>query len=345
MAYCSLEEAWGDSYISTKKKSKNTRQYLPDRYDTPEEEDTQIFSKKIRNSNTRNRKHKTSKGIRNIGYEPSPSVQGIIERTPPRTKKKKSSRKKTYFQRTMKKLPQTSGHEYRYKGGVPHGRVSAQSDSNKTSGKVQAFYNTTTSAYDSDSGDDAFSEYHPYVSDKATEQLSKYAGSLLGSRNLNNNKFIRQGDENKDDYASHEDQSQEYELAEEEYDVPEERYSSPVSREEVDTPIMEEESYYQQSTPSPHDEVENYRNISNQNRNTVSEDNTVFDEKELDQMPLINKLNELDKIEDQYEEEDSMPPRMVSSRENMFNIILYIVSGIFIIFILDIFVRLGKTFR
>ena len=96
---------------------------------------------------------------------------------------------------------------------------------------------------------------------------------------------------------------------------------------------------------SPEVDIENYSNIQSDDKyNKVSVDTSTFNEKEIDQMPLINKLNELDNIEDQYDSEtETMPPRVSSSRENMFNIILYIVSGIFIIFILDIFVRLGRT--
>ena len=340
MAYCSLEEAWGDSYTSNIKNNS-----LPDRYNTQEEPDHQVFSKKIRNSNrnSRNSKRKSSKGIRNIGYEPSPSVQGIIERTPPRTKKRKTSRKRKYFQRTMKKLPKTSGHEYRYKNGSPHGQVNALATPQQKIGKVQTFYPSQASAYDSDSGDDAFSEYHPYVSDKTTEQLSKYAGSLLGSRNLHNNRFTREVDHSEDSHQG-EFSSQEAATTYQEDPSDEETYA-PQLDDEHSPDMMEEESHHQVYTVSPEDDIENYRNIQSDDKyNKVSVDTSTFNEKEIDQMPLINKLNELDNIEDQYDSEtETMPPRVSSSRENMFNIILYIVSGIFIIFILDIFVRLGRT--
>lgn len=376
MAYCSLEEAWGDSYKNTKGPS------LPDRYSAPEEKDSQTFSKKLRRS--RENSNLDSRGIRETGYQPSPSVQGIIERTPPRTKKRKHSKKKKYFQRTMKRLPHRSGPEYRYANNQPNLRVSARDSSGerRREGNIQGFETHEASAYDSDSGDDAFSNYHSYTSDTSSENLSKYAGNLLGSRNLRNNQF-RQSDhydgetleqqEHHDEQKLHSSQQNQYEDDQEaphlrnpyieEDDLPSSsHYHSSVSEdysldEDANGHVFDED-----------DEVEHYKSTQAEYQPRmrrgrqkslsskpyrVRPDLTVIDN--LQESPLMDRLHTLDQIEEDGEEKDSnedryseteevMPPRLSTSKEGMFNIILYIVTGVFIIFILDIFVRLGKTF-
>lgn len=350
MAYCSLEEAWGDSYKNTKHSS------LPDRYTSSEERDTQSFSKKLRHS--REKTSPRTKGFREGAHHPSPSVQGIIERTPPRTKKRKHSKKKKYFQRTMKRVPNTSGAEYRYNNNEPNLRVSARKSSPQlrhSEGKIQGFQENDASAYDSDSADDAFSHYHSYTSDTSTEDLSKFAGSLLGSRNLRNNRFL--------DTHLEEDKEEEEAVSHrrnpyiEEEDIPS---SSPYHSSVSEDHSVEDEQY-----PHAHhifdedDEIEQYQNTQSENRsrkpsrrqtqlqsNTyrVQPDLTVIDN--VQEAPLIDRLHKLNQIEEdrESESEEMMAPRLSTSKESMFNIILYLVTGVFIIFVLDIFVRLGKTF-
>jgi hypothetical protein len=374
MAYCSLEEAWGDSYKNNKAPS------LPDRYSAPEEKDSQNFSKKLRRS--RENSNLDSRGIRDTGYQPSPSVQGIIERTPPRTKKRKHSKKKKYFQRTMKRLPHRSGPEYRYANNQPNLRVSARESSGerRREGNIQGFETHEASAYDSDSGDDAFSNYHTYTTNTSNENLSKYAGSLLGSRNLRNNQFrLSDHHDPHDPHDPHDQQEEEEHQLESTHEAPHLR--NPYI-EEDDLPssthyhssVSEDYSLEEETEPSPafdeDDEVEHYKNTQaeyqprmRRGRHTsstskqfrVRPDLTIIDN--LQESPLMDRLHTLDQMEERQEKDDReeredkyseteemMPPRLSTSKEGMFNIILYIVTGVFIIFILDIFVRLGKTF-